>query len=197
MNKPQRPSADDTRKKILDAAKTVFLAKGYDGASISDIANLANVNRTLIFHHFENKESLWRKVKTNILVTSEGPPKYDLSSAENYFNSILDYRFKVYENNPDLAKLISWQQLSQGSEEIAGHDLESPTAWIADIKDLQKKGILRHDIKAKLIVLFIVYSSYAPFLQNAVELSKKEKTQYKKLIVNACLDQFKPPAGDS
>ena len=51
-SRPKRPSADITRKKILLAAKQVFLAKGYDATYIKDIAKLAAVNTNLIFHHF-------------------------------------------------------------------------------------------------------------------------------------------------
>ncbi|EKD91715.1 MAG: hypothetical protein ACD_29C00426G0004, partial [uncultured bacterium] len=60
MEAPQRAVADVTRLNILNAAKTLFLEKGYDGASINGIATHAGVNKTLIFHHYQDKANLWR-----------------------------------------------------------------------------------------------------------------------------------------
>jgi len=193
--RPQRAFADETRYSILNAAKSVFLRKGFDGASISAIAKLAKVNRALIFHHFNDKETLWRKVKASIVTMNERPPQYNMNSAEAYFSDLLDYRFNVYEANPDLAKLIAWQQISQDAEMLVGHDFGSPQQWFSDIAELQQKKLIRKDIEAKLIALFVVYSSYGPFLQHAVRLNKKEKVQYKNIILKACLDQFAKEKG--
>src|SRR6266481_4923890 len=40
----------------------LFALQGFHGASIRDIANAANVGGTLILHHFENKEKLYKAV---------------------------------------------------------------------------------------------------------------------------------------
>src|SRR5690242_1636043 len=42
-----------TKTVILNAALTVFIQKGFAGASISDIAKLAKINQSLIYHHFQ------------------------------------------------------------------------------------------------------------------------------------------------
>ena len=49
-----------TRTKILEAAVDLFAARGYDGASIRDIEQRAEVNRGLITYHFGNKEEIWK-----------------------------------------------------------------------------------------------------------------------------------------
>lgn len=49
-----------TRTKILEAAIELFAARGYDGASIRDIEQKADVNRGLITYHFGNKEDIWK-----------------------------------------------------------------------------------------------------------------------------------------
>lgn len=46
---------NDTRTKLLNAAKELFAEKGFDGASIRDIADRANVNKSLVHYHFKNK----------------------------------------------------------------------------------------------------------------------------------------------
>ncbi len=50
----------ETRQKILEAALQEFSEKGFDSASVRDIASLAGVNHGLIKYHFQGKEALWK-----------------------------------------------------------------------------------------------------------------------------------------
>lgn len=47
-----------TRQAIADAAMRLFLARGYDGVSVRDIAEEADVSPTTLFAHFPSKEAL-------------------------------------------------------------------------------------------------------------------------------------------
>jgi AcrR family transcriptional regulator len=60
--RPGRPlkSAEDAAITIRRAALEVFSRKGYQGASIGDIAAAAQVARPLIHYHFASKEEVWR-----------------------------------------------------------------------------------------------------------------------------------------
>lgn len=190
MEKQQRNVADETRLKILDAAKTLFLEKGFDGASINSIAKLATVNKTLIFHHYQDKTALWKKVKENIIENSVTPPNYDTSSVRAYFQSVLDYRFDLYSNHPELARLVAWQQVSNEHELLIGNDFVSPNHWLKDIKALQKSGKLKKETDPKLIMLFIIYSSHAPFMQNTITFNQRKLSEYKNIILESCVTQF-------
>src|SRR5690242_5833140 len=55
-------SAADTRAKILEAARDVFAARGFDGARMRAIATKARVNLALIHYHFGGKELLYESV---------------------------------------------------------------------------------------------------------------------------------------
>lgn len=44
---------------ILDAAETVFARSGYEGASLREIATIADVAQALIHYHFKNKAQLF------------------------------------------------------------------------------------------------------------------------------------------
>ncbi len=48
-----------TEKAILDAAKQVFLEKGFDGARMQHIADKAGLNKALIHYYFRTKEKLF------------------------------------------------------------------------------------------------------------------------------------------
>ncbi|MEJ5240545.1 MAG: helix-turn-helix domain-containing protein [Anaerolineales bacterium] len=51
-----------TRKAILDAAFELFLQQGYHGTSIRQIAQKASLTIGAIYHHFRDKEAIFRAV---------------------------------------------------------------------------------------------------------------------------------------
>jgi len=48
----------DTERRILDAAKTVFIRRGTAGARMQEIAEEAGVNQALLHYYFRSKEKL-------------------------------------------------------------------------------------------------------------------------------------------
>lgn len=50
----------DTQEKLLTAAEKVFSQRGYDAATVKDIADEAGVNISLISYHFGGKEGIYR-----------------------------------------------------------------------------------------------------------------------------------------
>jgi AcrR family transcriptional regulator len=56
----QRPSADATRDRILDAALDLFSELSFAGARTRDIAARAGVTQPLLNYHFRTKDDLWR-----------------------------------------------------------------------------------------------------------------------------------------
>lgn len=55
-----RPSADRTRRRILEAALELFAERSFEGASLRDIAAAAGVSQPSVSYHFSTKEALWR-----------------------------------------------------------------------------------------------------------------------------------------
>lgn len=54
----RRLSAADRRQAILDAALDAFSEKGFDGASLDDVAGRGGVSKALIYEHFASKREL-------------------------------------------------------------------------------------------------------------------------------------------
>src|ERR1017187_8243194 len=46
------------RQRIIDAARELFLERGFDGVSVGDIAERAEVGRTTFFRHFGDKQEV-------------------------------------------------------------------------------------------------------------------------------------------
>ena len=55
----RRPGKQDTREVILAAAREAFAERGYDGASIRQIAGSAGVDPALVHHYFGTKDQLF------------------------------------------------------------------------------------------------------------------------------------------
>jgi AcrR family transcriptional regulator len=52
----------NTEERILEAAKTVFHTRGFEGTRMQEIADEAGVNKALLHYYFRNKETLFRGV---------------------------------------------------------------------------------------------------------------------------------------
>jgi len=56
---PRNKHPEETRQKIIDAAKQVFLDKGYENTTILDIVdNMDGLTRGAFYHHFKSKEEV-------------------------------------------------------------------------------------------------------------------------------------------
>jgi AcrR family transcriptional regulator len=56
---PAHARNDDKERQILDGARSVFLANGFDGASMNDIARAAGVSKGTLYVYFDSKEALF------------------------------------------------------------------------------------------------------------------------------------------
>jgi len=55
----RRPGSPDTRKAILAAARQAFAERGFDNATVRQIATAAEVDPALVHHYFGTKEQLF------------------------------------------------------------------------------------------------------------------------------------------
>ena len=61
-----RQRGEDTRRRILETALSLFAAEGFDSASTRAIAEQAGVNLPAIQYYFDNKEGLYRAAIAHI-----------------------------------------------------------------------------------------------------------------------------------
>src|SRR5438094_9719715 len=54
--------AEQTRRRILEAAKAEFARKGLGGARVDEIARRSKSNKRMIYHYFGSKEKLFTAV---------------------------------------------------------------------------------------------------------------------------------------
>lgn len=59
------------RRAILDAAREVFLAHGYLGASMDEVATRATASKVTVYKHFSDKQTLFTAVVTSAIEEAE------------------------------------------------------------------------------------------------------------------------------
>jgi AcrR family transcriptional regulator len=121
-----------TEDKILDAARQVFHQKGFNGARMQEIANLAGINKALLHYYFRNKESLFEKIfnetfgqiasKLNEIFLSEMTLMTKIEIFVNFYinfiskhSYIIQFVINALQDKPDqLREIILKQNLSPG-----------------------------------------------------------------------------------
>ena len=67
LGRPPKDLAGDVKARILDAAQRVFLKRGYQSASLDEIAETAPASKPTIYAHFPGKEALFEAVVARVL----------------------------------------------------------------------------------------------------------------------------------
>jgi AcrR family transcriptional regulator len=67
LGRPPKDMAGDVKTRILDAAQRVFLKRGYQSASLDEIAESAPASKPTIYAHFPGKEALFEAVVARVV----------------------------------------------------------------------------------------------------------------------------------
>lgn len=62
MARPQSPDYDKRREAILRAAARLYARKGFNGASVADLAAACRSSKSLIYHYFPSKDDILHQV---------------------------------------------------------------------------------------------------------------------------------------
>jgi AcrR family transcriptional regulator len=102
---------EKTRQKILEAAFDEFATRGFSATSIAGIASRAKVQKSLVQYHFGTKDELWQ-----MCLSSRGKPV--IEEMDRFLNgevpslaNVIEARFKMMQDNPELRKLLSWASM--------------------------------------------------------------------------------------
>lgn len=149
------------RERILEVAENLFLEKGFAGTSMHEIAEKAGIAKSLIYHHFDSKQALWREIvkgyydRAGVLeklyetISADDPEMIaQLVTGRNGF-------FEFFRNHPRLVRLFAWLDLDQEVE--IDYPEESLRRKVLErIRELQSKGLIRADVEPGLIpVIFL------------------------------------------
>ena len=102
---------DETQERILHASVALFAAQGYEKASITAIAERAQVSRSAVFWHFGDKQSLFREAFRRMLLPFFGQIQEKLAHIEprkRVFEIFEIYERIVQENRETIVSIVRW-----------------------------------------------------------------------------------------
>jgi AcrR family transcriptional regulator len=86
----------NTKQRIISATISSLALKGYEASSVRDIAAIVGVQSSVLYYYFQNKESLLREARNDIVIrlhtATERMPKN--VSPRQYLLTHLLYQFK-------------------------------------------------------------------------------------------------------
>ena len=155
MKADRKRHPESTKNAILDAAEQLFLSQGFAETSTSEVASLAGVNKSLIHHHFGNKEGLWDETKRRIFATYHDHQKdlldHSEGDAELLRVSMISY-FQFLAERPEFGRMMCMMYLQGDSscEDLADELIQ---AGVEKIRRAQKDGFLREDLNPIFILI--------------------------------------------
>jgi AcrR family transcriptional regulator len=110
----RREKVDRTRADLLDAAARVIAAKGYEGASVGDIAAEAGYTKGALYGHFGSKEGVFLALARERLGIAMSDPDLDIPglSTDGVDTAALAGWLRDAQDDPNL--LLSLEFLTYG-----------------------------------------------------------------------------------
>ena len=170
----------ETRKKILEVSKDLFLKKGFDNTSIQDIINgLGGLTKGVIYHHFESKQEILQSI---IRENNQEILNYNWrgdTGLEKIQNSLMD-AFSNFEQQ----RLVYSASIKLRSPRLLGEQyLSLFSDFLPEIREKVYEGVKDESIKteypeelADLIVLTLnIWIGFQISVYSVEELKRKMK----------------------
>ncbi|KHN65873.1 MULTISPECIES: TetR family transcriptional regulator C-terminal domain-containing protein [Acinetobacter] len=170
MQQMEQKKSTQKRNQLLAAALDVFSVYGFTGASLDEIAQLAEMHKSNIFYYYENKESLYVEVLTTVLQKWLAPLQTlesELEPAEALSHYLIQ-KIELSRSQPKASRLFALE-IIQGAPHILPI-LKGPLKKLFKrkakvIQTWQEEGKISPDIDPELLILNIwgLTQNYADF----------------------------------
>jgi AcrR family transcriptional regulator len=113
-----------TRDDILDAAALVFRQKGYNGASMADIANVVNLQKASLYHHVSSKQEILLALLDRALemLTNRITPIVQMAiPADEKLRLMIRVYLQSLAESPDLSSVLLFEHRSLDRKAHARH----------------------------------------------------------------------------
>ncbi|MDD2962820.1 MAG: TetR/AcrR family transcriptional regulator [Bacteroidales bacterium] len=110
-----------TESNIMEAAKRIFVLKGFEGARMQEIADEAGINKALLHYYFRSKDKLFEAVFIDAFVKFVPTILITLNSNSPLFRKIevfVDHYIDVLSKNPFIPGFIL-HELGHNTERLS------------------------------------------------------------------------------
>lgn len=144
----------ETREKILDAARELFLSEGYDGVSMRKVADKIEYSPTAIYVHFADKQELFRELcmqdfgRLAEVFQSSNMPLDPVERLKQIGRTYVEFGLQ-YPNHYKLMFMTSYPDPPPTAEEqeIKGNPEEDAYAFLKfSVQQAIDKGVFRSDL---------------------------------------------------
>lgn len=157
----QKRDAALTSEQILNAAEALFAQHGFAHVSVREIAESAEVTKSLIHHHFGSKADLWQAVKERAFAGYMDAQINVLShsdATDGLLRESIEMYFKFLEAHPQLVRIMSWAMVEGDSNPMGANLWPLGTQRI---REAQASGRFRSDINPEMaLAAFISATTY-------------------------------------
>lgn len=183
-------TGENTEGQILIAAREVFIAKGYEGARMQEIADKAGINKALLHYYFRNKENLFDAVFSEV-AAHLFPAVRQLLESDLAIKEKISFFVKIYLNalheNPYIPTFVI-NTLNSNPERFLKYIQKSginPLMLQKQIDEEATRGIIR-PIKAEHLLVNTIAMCLFPFvarpiIQNIFQMSDTQYQAYLEL----------------
>ncbi|MBU3847300.1 MAG: TetR/AcrR family transcriptional regulator [Candidatus Acinetobacter avistercoris] len=170
MDEMEQKKSTQKRQQLLAAALDVFSVYGFSGASLDEIAQLAEMHKSNIFYYYENKEALYVEVLTTVMQKWLAPLQMLESELEptEAISQYLMQKIEVSRTQPKASKLFALE-IIQGAPHILPI-LKGPLRKLFKRKSKviaawQEQGKLSDKIDAEVLIINLwgITQNYADF----------------------------------
>jgi AcrR family transcriptional regulator len=131
--------AEDTRRRIFDAAAAEFAGHGLAGARVDRIATAARANKQAIYLYYGSKEKLFAAVLRAKLEEVRVSVSIDPGAVAESAGQMFDW----YAEHPELIRLLLWEALEAGGEP-GESERERRDGFREKVHHLAEAGVARH-----------------------------------------------------
>ena len=124
----RRKGTTTTRDAILEAARSLFATRGYDGTTIRGIATSAGVDPALVHHFFGSKDDLFLNVLEVPETVMAGIPPLVASDPGNAGEHLTRFYLGLYESSDTRAAMLTAIRSAVQHDDAARILRESVTA---------------------------------------------------------------------
>ncbi|CAN5333988.1 TetR/AcrR family transcriptional regulator [soil metagenome] len=106
--------AEETRRRLLAAAKLEFARSGLAGARVDAIAKRAKINKRMLYHYFESKEGLFTAVLEEVWADIRGAERrlmLDQLAPADAIAMLVRFTWQYYLGNPEFLTLVNSENL--------------------------------------------------------------------------------------
>ena len=140
--RPRNP--DDTKRRILAAAKAEFAKKGLGGARVDDIAARAKANKRMMYHYFGNKDDLFAHVVEDAygeFREREGALELDGLEPIAAVKALIAFIWKYFIDNPEFITLVNSENLHKARHiKKSERMLEMSRSFVGRMQQLLDRG---------------------------------------------------------